>query len=282
MSGRRAVCRVALVLALLGAVSPAVAEPVRVATLLPYVADALRRLPEQAVVVASARRSAVEAVPAGVVDLGNAHAPSLERLASARPQVVVADRRLHQVLADALAASGAEVLFVQGDSVEATFDGLQAVARRVGAEEPMSAWLAEVENQLEQLRLAQPLPTLPLFAAPGSLLVITERTWLGDLLGRLGFASVATGATGKESYAGYLEVSPEVLAAARPRLALLLCHSDPQAAEQAFRRRFEPLLPEAVPVHALDPALFTTNPGLGMADAARALIDLARPLEAAR
>src|SRR5215510_1087634 len=65
------------------------AEPVRVASLLPFVSEAVGLVPGRAVVVASARTDLHTPPPAGIVDLGNPHAPDLEGLAAAKPGIVV-------------------------------------------------------------------------------------------------------------------------------------------------------------------------------------------------
>src|SRR5262245_2271618 len=89
-----------------GDAQPASAK-VRVATLVPFVADALARVPEHASVVASVRRSSVDDPPPGAIDLGSPHAPSLERLAESRAQLVVADRAMHAAMTEKLARGGA-------------------------------------------------------------------------------------------------------------------------------------------------------------------------------
>src|SRR5690606_897358 len=129
------------------AVRPLAAEPVRVATLLPYVADALARVPEQATIVASVQR--VTGGPnSGGIDLGTAHQPNLELLAAARPTLVVADAHRHAALAPKLAIGGAEVLLLRGDSVEATLDAIRTVAERVGAGPQLGAEIARVRAEL--------------------------------------------------------------------------------------------------------------------------------------
>jgi iron complex transport system substrate-binding protein len=272
--------RLALSLALLCAVR-ADAEPLRIATLLPSVADAVAKLPpERAQLVAAVRRSLHEPIAGGALDLGTPHAPSLERLAEARPQLVVAEQRLHATLADRLGTGGAELLLVDTSSIDATFAGLVAVAARAGAAEEMEARVAEARTALAALKLAQPVATLALFATPGAFLAVTEQTWIGDLLARLGFASVAPSAPHGGAMPGYVPLSDEVLATLRPELLLLLSHGDPARVRAEFERRLEGGPWQGLRasagrgVHVLDPVLFQANPGLAVVDAARALTGL--------
>ncbi len=264
------------------AAAAASGEPLRVATLLPCVADAVVKLPpERAVLVATVRTSLHEPVAAGVVDLGTPHAPSLERLAEARPQLVVAEQRLHGTQADQLGRA-AELLLIDTSSIDATFAGLVAVAQRAGASAEMEARVAEARAALGELQLEAPIPTLALFATPGAFLAVTDTTWIGDLMGRLRLASVAPAAPHGGAMPGYVPLSDEVLAGLRPELLLLLSHGDPVRVQAEFTRRLEGgpwagLRASAKRgVHVLDPVLFQSNPGLDIVAAGRSLVAIAR------
>lgn len=273
LAARRPAARLAA-LALVALLAPAaLAEPVRVATLLPWVADALAGL-DGAVVVASVARPG-EALPAGVADLGTPHSPSYERLAVARPDVVVGERRLHGALAAELGRGGGRVLLLDASSVEGTFAGLLEVGRRTGTAEGMAERVAAARRELAALRLPRPVPVLPLFGAPGSFLAITGGTWLGDLLGELGLRNLAADAAGREAFPGYVDLSEEVLLTMRPAAVLLVTHGSPEAVEETFlRQRAAGGAWGALGgrLHVLDPALFGGNPGLRMPEAARRLV----------
>ena len=106
-------------------------------------------------IVASVRRDLTTAPKPPIVDLGSPHAPSFEKLAEARPQVIVGDRQLHGSLRDKLAVSGAEVVLVGAESVDATFDGLLEVGRRCGVEAPMAAQVDSARRAIPAFALAQ-------------------------------------------------------------------------------------------------------------------------------
>jgi iron complex transport system substrate-binding protein len=255
----------------------------RVATLVPFVADALGRVPGRAVVVASVRPSSVAPPPAGALDLGSPHAPNLEILASSAPDLVVGDAAMHATMTDALSRSGARVVLIDTGSVDGTFAGLIEVGRRVGAADEMARAVDEARASLTAARLPSPVVTLPLFGAPGSFLVITERTWLGDLLDQLAFSNVAHAAAGRETYPGYVMLSDELVAGYRPALVLVVAHGDPEAIRTAFLRRaqeagpWQGLRDAQLGVHVLDPALFAANPGLRMSEAASSLKRITQP-----
>lgn len=258
------------------AAAGAAPEPVRVATLLPYVGEALEGIGSATVVASIARPG--QALPAGVDDLGDPHSPSFERLAQARPDLVVADRRIHAMLADKLGRGGVEVLMVEAASVEATFEGLLRVGARVGAGDEMGRRIAAARAEIESLRSAEPVAALPLFGAPGSFMAITGSTWLGDLVGEVGLRNLAAEVAGRESFPGYVELSDEVLATLRPDVVLLVTHGAPEAVEEAIGQRAAAggvWAGIARKTRVLEPDLFASNPGLRMPEAARRLAELA-------
>ena len=284
-SGRRAALAVLCLFALgVPGIPSLAAEPVRLATLLPYVDEALRGLPATRVqVVAEARRTVAEPPRPGVADLGSAHAPNLEKLAASGAQVVVGDERLHKALQPKIEAVGAEALLVRGDSVDGTLDGLLQVARRVKVEREMAARIAQTRDALRRLTLVHPVSTLVLFDAPGSFLVVTPATWLGDLLTRLGFNNIGAKASAGAKAAGppgYLALNDEVMASLQPDLVLIVAHGDPRETEGAFRRMVQEraawsgLAGARLGIHVLDPALFSANPGLRLGEAAEAVTAL--------
>jgi ABC-type Fe3+-citrate transport system substrate-binding protein len=252
-------------------------HPVRVATLLPYAAEALAGFEAAAVVIANVARPG-ESVAATQMDLGMAHEPNLELLATVRADLIIGDRRLHATLREQLGRFGGDVLLVDASSVQATFDGLLEIGRRVGLEKELAARVAAVEAELAGLRLSTPVTTLPLFGAPGTFLAITPQTWLGDLLARLDFDNLASSGSGHQTRPGYVSLSDEVLASSRPRLVLLMAHGDADEIAHGFRKAalasggWAHL---ADRVHLLDPRLFAGNPGLRMGDAGRVLVALA-------
>lgn len=280
--------RALLLLTTLIAGSASAAESVRVATLLPYVEDALVRV-GGVEVVATVRRSMHAPPDASKVDLGSPHSPSFEKLAEARPQVIVGDRQMHGALRDKLARSGAEVVLIGSDTIDATFDGLLEVGRAGKVEPAMTAQVNAARGALGGLTLTQRTPALVVFGTPGSFLVVSNRTWLGDLVTRLNFDNVGAAAAGQERHPGFVQVSDEVLAGLRPELVLMVAHGDPEAIRAAFTKRLESGGPWAGMraaatggVHVLPAALFSQNPGLAMPDAARQLHELAVPRVSSR
>ena len=259
--------------------APTPSRPVRVAVLVPFVADALAGLPAgRCELVASVARAG-HTVAEGAIDLGSPHHPNFEVLARARPDLVIGDAALHGARRDQLGRTGAEVMLIRAESVGDTFAGLQRVGERLGAAADMEGRIAATEAELRDLRLRQPVQVLPLFGAPGSFLAITGSTWLGDLLNRLGFTNLASGAPGQEAFPGYLQLSDEVLTTLRPDRVLLVTHGKPEAVAEAFARQAEaggPWARLAAKATVLDPEIFGDNPGLRIGEAARALVSLTR------
>lgn len=278
--------RMSLSLGLLAVASVALAadQPVRVATLVPYVADALTEVGGDVEVVASVRRSMHEAPDPKRVDLGNPHNPNIEKLVEARPTIVVADAQMHGARRDDLARGGAEVVLVQSDTLDNTFEGLLLVGRKVGAEPAMAARVERAKQGVSAAALPKRKPALVLFGAPGSFLVVSNRTWIGDLASQVGYDNVGAAVSGSERFPGFVQVSDEVLAGMRPEVVMLVAHGDPEAIRTAFTQRLEAGGPWAGlrgaatgGVHVLPSSMFSINPGLAMPAAAQHLHDLAAP-----
>jgi iron complex transport system substrate-binding protein len=272
--------------ALLLLVSSAVdAADLRVATLVPCVEDALRGV-AGATVVAGIRQSMRAPERTDVVDLGSPHAPNLERLASANPQLVVADALLNAPLRDELGRSGAEVMLVDLTSVDSTFAALEALGHRIGpgAAETIAARVAAARAELSAQALGEPVKVLALFGTPGTFQVVTGGAWIGSLLSTLHYENLGADLTGAQRFPGFAEVSHESLATLRPDLVVLVAHGEPTR----IRQELDTLMAGSGPwnglsksasrgVHVLPPDLFVANPGLSLPRAAQEITAVTAP-----
>lgn len=253
--------------------------PIRVAALLPWAGDAVGLAGEPAVLVAGVRRSLHAPMPDGLIDLGNPHAPSLERLAEARPDLVVADAAIHARLAAPIGKLGARVLLLETASVEQTLDALAQLSRALGGAPALDARIEATRSRITALSGRTRASLVALFGAPGTFYVMTERAWLGDLARTLGF-ELALASGGDERFPGLVAVSDEVMATARPDLVLLVAHGDPRKIRAELERRtagggaWAGLAKARLGIHVLDPELFSANPGLGIVEAAETLVAL--------
>lgn len=253
--------------------------PLRVAALLPWVADAVTVAGKDAKLVAGVRRSLHEPLPAGLVDLGNPHSPSLERLVEVRPDLVVVDRAIHARLTPQIEKLGAKVLPLGTDSVAETLASLDALSAAIGRPAPLEARIAEVRTRIGALADRSEASVVALFGAPGSFYVMTERAWLGDLARHVGL-DLAIAPSGDERFPGLVAVSDEAMAMAHPDLVLLVAHGDPGRIRADLERRtaeggaWSGLAGARLGIHVLDPDLFSANPGLEIVRAAEALVAL--------
>jgi iron complex transport system substrate-binding protein len=268
---RRCVVAVACLLAAASARAEARALP-KVATLVPCVLEGLRGTPAESAVVAAARRFSYEPTPAGVADLGISHSPDFERLAASGADLIVADKRWHALAAERGRALGAEVFWFEADGVESTLRDFARLAERLQIEPELDEAIERVRRDLGSQRFRGSPRLLAVFGAPGSYLVITRRTWIGDLARTLG-ATLIEPEKGAESMPGYVALSEEFLAGAPIDAVLLLAHGEPQGVAAGFAADWARLrgASSSVPLVILDPHLFAINPGLRLPEAARQL-----------
>lgn len=261
-------------------------EALRVAALLPWVADAVALAGPGATLVAGVRRQLHEPLPGSVVDLGNPHSPNLERLAEARPALVVADTAIHARFAAPIEKLGAKLLLLETGSVDETLAALRRLAEALGGATPLVARIEAVADRLAELAGQSDASVVALFGAPGTFYVMTERAWLGDLARHLGFGLAVAGTGGDERFPGLVAVSDEAMATTRPDLVLLVAHGDPARIQAELERRtagggpWSGLATARLGIHVLDPGLFSANPGLELARAAEMLAALAVPASA--
>lgn len=257
------------------------AKPIRVAALLPWVGDAVALSGPGTIAVAGVRRELHKPLPTGIIDLGNPHSPSMERLAEAHPDLIVGDRAIHARLAPQLEALGARVLMLGTDSVAETLASLSQLSEALGKPKALEAQIATVTTQLEQLKGKTDASVVALFGAPGSFFVMTERAWLGDLARYVGYDLEITQA-GDEKFPGLVAVSDEAMAMAHPDLVLLVAHGDPSKIQADLEKKtasdgaWAGLKSTRLGIHVLDPMLFSANPGLDIVSAAEALVALAK------
>ncbi|MCR9094193.1 MAG: ABC transporter substrate-binding protein [bacterium] len=263
----------------IAALADAPAERLRVATLLPFVEDAVRIASDRAVVVASVRRSVHSPLAEGVIDLGNPHGPNMEKLAEARPDVVIGDASVHARFASALSGSGAKLLMLETSGVDSTLEALSRVSEAIGGSAALDEKIDAARDEIARLSVDGKPKILTLFGSPGTFYVMTDRAWLGDLAKSVGFeATVSDG--GNERFPGLVPVSDEIMAIARPDLVLLIAHGNPTQIRAELDRRVERGGPWAglakarLGVHVLDPMLFSANPGLALTEAAKELVRL--------
>ena len=259
--------------------SPALAEPIRVATLIPNVNSGLRTDPSRYELVATVR-SSMHAPAAGTpFDLGNPHSPSIEQLVASNPDLVIGDANMHGRLSTQMEPLGLELLLVDTSTSNALLEGLEAVAGRNPTSEILEARAQSAAADLAGLSLPEPVQVVALFGVPGSFYLVSERWWLGDMMNNLGFQNLVPDIP-NDRFPGLVPVNDERLAMLKPQIVFLISHGDPGKVVGEFKRMateggvWASIGGAPLGVHVLNPEIFMATPGLNAPDAARELIRL--------
>lgn len=240
----------------------------RVAVLVPYLEDALRRLPNEVEIVAAVRRWGMPPPSGATADLGSGHSPNLEHLVAARPDLVLVDGELQARLEPQIRALGLATLVVTQSSLAETAAALELVGRRLGIEAAMRPHVEGLQAAIAGRRVARPGRVLVLLGAPGTFFVATDRSWLGDLVVRLGLENLGATLAEGGSFPGFVPASEEILAGLRPDVILLAVHGDRGEVEAALARKlagggaWAEMAKRARAVRVLDPRWTAYNPGL--------------------
>ena len=260
-------------------VSPVAAEPIRVATLIPSMNPGFETDPERYEIVATVRQSMHAPPLVGQLDLGSPHAPSIETLAAAQPDLVVGDASMHARLATQLKPLGLNLVLVDTRTSDSLLAGLEKIAQEPPRSDRLVEASRKAQRDLNNLKLAEPVSVVAFFGVPGSFYLVSERWWLGDMMQGLGFQNLVPDIP-NERFPGLVPVNDERLALLQPEIVFLITHGDPAAVTGEFQRMaaqdgaWGGVGAPKLGVHVLNPDLFMATPALNAPEAAQELIQL--------
>ncbi|GBD13723.1 putative siderophore-binding lipoprotein YfiY [bacterium HR24] len=221
--------------------------------------------------------------PPQVADLpsvGPSYSPSLERLASYSPDLVLADSVLQQGLVQRLESLGVPVVMVGIERVEDVPRALRLVGQAIGRPDAGEEAAARLERELEPLRgsvAGRRLRAMALIAdAQGNVYAARNDAYVGSVLQFLGAQNVAADLPQTGPFPGFSQVNAEAASDLDPDVVLAISPAPPPAPRLS---QLLPRMPGFGSLRAvregrvveLDPALFLQAPGPRVVEAARQL-----------
>ena len=163
-----------------------VSGEVRIVATSPAAVDICDRLELDLVGVCSSTLSTIPERYQNVTTVGTAMSPDLEILKSLNPDYVLSPNSLQSDLQPKYASIGVNSLFLNLRSVEGMYASIEGLGEKFGREEQAQALVDEYEQFMEEYRSqneGKESPTvLVLMGLPGSYIVATESSYVGNLV----------------------------------------------------------------------------------------------------
>lgn len=174
----------------------------------------------------------------GLAKVGNPMSPDMELVKSLKPTEVLSVTTLKYDLEPVFANAKIEASFLDLTSLEDMQAEIAALGEKYGKQAEATAIVEGFGHKLEEIRRstegqAQP-SVLILLGVPGSYLVATEHSYIGDLVRLLGGQNIVAGETVE-----FLASNTEYLQQANPDVILRAAHGMPEEVVKMFDEEFK-------------------------------------------
>ncbi|KKI84757.1 cobalamin/Fe3+-siderophore ABC transporter substrate-binding protein [Niallia circulans] len=174
-----------------------------------------------------------------VTEIGNPMSPDMEQIRSLDADVVWSVTTLEADLEEPFAQAGIDAKFLNFQSVEAMSEEILEMGEAYQREEQANRLVARFNERISELQKqtkdADSPSVLILMGVPGSYLVATEHSYIGDLVRLAGGENIVQG----EDEAEYLASNTEYLQQANPDVILRAAHGMPEEVVEMFDEEFK-------------------------------------------
>ena len=216
-----------------------VSGEVRIVATSPAAVDICDRLELDLVGVCSSTLSTIPERYQDVTTVGTAMSPDLEILKSLNPDYVLSPNSLQSDLQPKYASIGVNSLFLNLRSVEGMYASIEGLGEKFGREEQAQALVEEYEQFMEEYRSQnegkESPAVLVLMGLPGSYIVATESSYVGNLVKLAGGINVYGDGDGQE----FLTANTEDMKTKEPDIILRAAHALPDDVVEMFKEEFE-------------------------------------------
>ncbi len=214
----------------------------------------------------------------GIPEVGQIHAPNLEKIMSLKPDLVVGTNvPFHVMLRKPLEMAGVPLYLNMINSYEDVLKSIDDFGKFAGREKEAAAKRAQIERDYAELtkdvKKGQGPKVLIVFGAPDSFNMSTKMSFSGDLVERLGGVNIANKAENVKD-SSFIPLSMEFVAKENPDIVMLITMGGSTEILEKLRANMRDNViwhdVNAVKnnrVYQLPPSLFTVNPGTHTIDA---------------
>ncbi|MDY0393402.1 heme ABC transporter substrate-binding protein IsdE [Virgibacillus halophilus] len=176
-------------------------------------------------------------------ELGNAKNPDLELMQSLKPTEVLSLTTLEYDVKPLLDKGKFQSYFVDLTSLEAMMEEITHFGEKYDRKEQAAKVNQRFKDKLQEIQgktAGKDSPyVLILLGIPGSYLVATEKSYIGDLVKRVGGKNVANGFLKSDSKEEFLASNSEALYQSDPDIILRLAHGMPDEVVAMFNKEFK-------------------------------------------
>ncbi|OXM17038.1 ABC transporter substrate-binding protein [Paenibacillus herberti] len=215
---------------------------------------------------------------ASAVEVGSTHGVLFEKLASVKPDLIIAGPSLMSQKAT-MEKLGAQVLFNSHNTYNDIKSSARLYGKLLGNESKAEQLIATMDRTVSSLKKPAKKPkTLIVYGAPGSFVVALPTSYPGNFLELAGGQNVAAKFPKMDKMPQYSELSMERIVASNPDLILLITHGDAAEVKASFKKEFEnnPVWKNLNAVkddsfEVLPSELFAANPGIRAPEAIKTI-----------
>ncbi|WP_342508650.1 heme ABC transporter substrate-binding protein IsdE [Sporosarcina sp. FSL K6-2383] len=170
-------------------------------------------------------------------EVGNPMSPDMEMLLSLKPTEILSVTTLQYDLQEMFDERNIDMTYVNLESIDAMHDEILKMGEKYDRQTQAQAIIDQFETKVAEIEQAvegQKQPSvLILLGIPGSYLVATEHSYIGDLVKRSGGKNVITGEDVE-----FLSSNTEYLQQAKPDIILRAAHGMPEEVIKMFDDEF--------------------------------------------
>ncbi|MFF2886416.1 heme ABC transporter substrate-binding protein IsdE [Paenibacillus sp. NPDC057967] len=219
----------------------------------------------------------------GITKVGNPMSPDMELVKSLKPTEVLSVTTLKYDLEPVFENVGVDASFLDFTKLSFMQEEISTLGQRFGREQQAEAINKEWDERLNAIREsigeAEQPTVLILLGVPGSYLVATEHSYIGDLVRLLGGINIVQG-----EKVEFLASNTEYLQKGNPDVILRAAHGMPEEVVKMFDKEFKTndiwkhfKAVQTGRVYDLEEALFGTTGNLAVGEALEALVGMLYP-----
>ncbi|MFT4405854.1 heme ABC transporter substrate-binding protein IsdE [Bacillus cereus] len=174
----------------------------------------------------------------GLPEVGNPMSPDMEKVKSLKPSEVLSVTTLEYELKPVFDGVGMKANFLDLTSLKNMQSSISHLGKKYGREKQAEAVVTKLDKKVASIQKevkGKKEPTvLILLGMPGSYLVATEHSYIGDLVKQLGGKNIVQG-----EQVEYLASNTEYLKKADPDIILRAAHGMPDEVVKMFDKEFK-------------------------------------------